>query len=237
MLADLIHHVRADLTLSQLSRVVHTYSANIHDPTLAPSIQTMCSKLLLNLIDPISSKEPVEAGKVLMRILAAFVSKMEGMAEVRDEWVKWSRPREPINIALAGLAARDKRENDKAEAAEKELEGGKIVEMDTVEGGDAEMTDGAEAKPTEKVEVKEKPVEVETEKEPSELDEVDIERAKPMRRAVVMVEPGPDPVKGTLLLDTGATLMLCRRSLPVPQPAVRIQDDRDQPRPSQRDLA
>ena len=201
MLADLIHHVRADLTLSQLARVVHTYSANIHDPTLAPSIQTMCSKLLLNLIDPISNKEPVEAGKVLMRILSAFVSKMEGMAEVRDEWVKWSRPREPINIALAALAARDKREKEKAEALEKDKTSEKIAEipMEGVETGEDSIM--LEADPTTKAEAtdaKEKVV-LEAEKEPLELDEVDIERAKPMRRAVVMVEPGPDPVKGTSL--------------------------------------
>mgnify|MGYP001577851113 FL=1 len=53
MLADLIHHVRAELTLAQLARIVHVYSANVHDPTLGAAIQTMCSKLLLNLIDPI----------------------------------------------------------------------------------------------------------------------------------------------------------------------------------------
>jgi hypothetical protein len=32
------------LTLPQLSRVVHTYCANVHDPTLASAIQTMCSR-------------------------------------------------------------------------------------------------------------------------------------------------------------------------------------------------
>ena len=199
MLADLIHHVRADLTLSQLARVVHTYSANIHDPTLAPSIQTMCSKLLLNLIDPISNKEPVEAGKVLMRILSAFVSKMEGMAEVRDEWVKWSRPREPIAIALAALAARDKREKEKAEASVQDKTSEKIIEipMEGLEAGeDSMMIEGAVDAKVEATDVKIEKV-VEVEKEPLELDEVDIERAKPMRRAVVMVEPGPDPVKGT----------------------------------------
>ena len=230
MLADLIHHVRADLTLSQLARVVHTYSANIHDPTLAPSIQTMCSKLLLNLIDPISNKEPVEAGKVLMRILSAFVSKMEGMAEVRDEWSKWSRPREPINIALAALAARDKREKEKAEALEKEkTSDDKIIEipMDDVEAGeDSVMLDGAPKLET--ADTKEEKV-VEVEKEPLELDEVDIERAKPMRRAVVMVEPGPDPVKGTPFVPVGLMIADADRrcSLPLSKFVVRIQDDRE----------
>jgi hypothetical protein len=53
MLADLLHHVRAELDSNQLRRTIAIYSANLHDESLAPSIQTMCAKLLLNLIDRI----------------------------------------------------------------------------------------------------------------------------------------------------------------------------------------
>src|ERR1044072_8675550 len=51
MLADLVHHVRNKLTPAQLSKTVYMYSRNLHDPTLAAGIQTMCSKLLLNLTE------------------------------------------------------------------------------------------------------------------------------------------------------------------------------------------
>jgi transformation/transcription domain-associated protein len=51
MLADLVHHVRTKLALPQLSRTVYMYSRNLHDNTLACSIQTMCAKLLLNLVE------------------------------------------------------------------------------------------------------------------------------------------------------------------------------------------
>lgn len=53
MLADLLHHVRAELDSNQLRRTIAIYSDNLHDESLAPSIQTMCAKLLLNLIDRI----------------------------------------------------------------------------------------------------------------------------------------------------------------------------------------
>jgi hypothetical protein len=53
MLADLLHHVRADLDSAQLRRTIAIYSANLHDETLQASIQTMCAKLLLNLVDRI----------------------------------------------------------------------------------------------------------------------------------------------------------------------------------------
>jgi transformation/transcription domain-associated protein len=178
MLADLIHHVRADLTVEQLARIVHTYSANIHDPTLAAAIQTMCSKLLLNLIDPISSKDPNQAVKILQRIQVAFVSKMEAMAEVRDEWGKWAKVREPLPVVMAEI---EKRERDRKEKEKERI----------ATGGEDGME--IDAKEVAVVEAKEDtPL--------PELDDVDIERAKPMRKAMVMVDPGPDPVKGALLV-------------------------------------
>lgn len=208
MLADLIHHVRADLTLAQLSRIVHVYSANVHDPTLGAAIQTMCSKLLLNLIDPISSKEPVvEAGKVLERVLVAFVSKMEGMAEVRDEWAKWAKPREPLPAimnVIAKRAAAEKRDKGRSKG-----KGGKAkeIEMAMVAEGDEDVhMDEGETPKADVATPKDHPppppakdVGVEGEdavEEPIILDDVDIERAKPIQKTTVMVEPGPDPVKG-----------------------------------------
>jgi transformation/transcription domain-associated protein len=51
MLADLIHHVRQELTAEQVTKTIVIYTKNLNDASLAPSIQTMCAKLLLNLID------------------------------------------------------------------------------------------------------------------------------------------------------------------------------------------
>ncbi|CAO3646013.1 unnamed protein product [Mucor fragilis] len=75
MLADLVHHIRSELTPSQLYRTVYIYSRNLHDATLAPSIQTMCGKLLLNLIDCIIKIPNKKEGRdLLMRILDAFAN-------------------------------------------------------------------------------------------------------------------------------------------------------------------
>ncbi|GAA5937574.1 hypothetical protein JCM10213_008398 [Rhodosporidiobolus nylandii] len=239
MLADLIHHCRADLTLPQLSRVVHTYCANVHDPTLASAIQTMCSKLLLNLIDPIASKEPHEAVKILQRILLAFVSRMEAMAEVRDEWPKWSKGREALSSAIEKVR---KREAERAEWEKKKGEKENGMEVDAVDAsgeakekgkakeepaaaedadGDEKMdvdgvTKDGEAKPSDDAadgepkkedaaEDKEGGAKKEKKDEDAEpplleLDDVDIERAKPVRKSVVMVDPGPDPVKDARFL-------------------------------------
>ncbi|KAG2237337.1 hypothetical protein INT48_009070 [Thamnidium elegans] len=89
MLADLIHHIRAELSAAQLSRTIYIYSRNLHDATLAPSIQTMCGKLLLNLIDCIMKiNDKSEGRELLMRILDAFASKFEALNTQFDACVK-----------------------------------------------------------------------------------------------------------------------------------------------------
>ncbi|CAI2169805.1 6786_t:CDS:10 [Funneliformis geosporum] len=79
MLADLVHHVRNKLTPMQLSKTVYMYSRNLHDPTLAAGIQTMCSKLLLNLTECIVNipkrDDKNEARELLIKILDTFATK------------------------------------------------------------------------------------------------------------------------------------------------------------------
>ncbi|KAI8979847.1 hypothetical protein BDF20DRAFT_535994 [Mycotypha africana] len=80
MLADLVHHIRSELTPAQLRRTVRIYTRNLHDHTLASSIQTMCGKLLLNLIDCIIKIPNKKEGRdLLMRILDAFASKFASL--------------------------------------------------------------------------------------------------------------------------------------------------------------
>lgn len=80
LLAELIHHVRMELSLNQLSRIIYLFSRNMHDSSLPLSVQTTCARLMLNLVEPIFSRgvDPTskEEGRALLgRILDAFVSK------------------------------------------------------------------------------------------------------------------------------------------------------------------
>lgn len=85
MLADLVHHVRQELSPAQLVRVVHIHSQILHDPTLAPSIQTMCVKLLLNLVETILTKHPEGATQTLASILDVFVEKLSSLHRLRSD--------------------------------------------------------------------------------------------------------------------------------------------------------
>ncbi|KAL7102214.1 hypothetical protein ACP275_08G105000 [Erythranthe tilingii] len=83
LLAEIVHHVRGDLSLSQLSRIIYLFSSNMHDATLSLSIHTTCARLMLNLVEPIFEKgvdqASMDEARILLvslgRILDAFVGK------------------------------------------------------------------------------------------------------------------------------------------------------------------
>ncbi|XP_070565955.1 transformation/transcription domain-associated protein-like isoform X2 [Ptychodera flava] len=83
-LADLVHHVRQQLPLNDLSLAVHLFSKNVHDESLPCSIQTMSCKLLLNLVECIRQKSDQDKGngrEILMRMLEVFVLKFHTIAK------------------------------------------------------------------------------------------------------------------------------------------------------------
>ncbi|XP_075091326.1 uncharacterized protein LOC107801589 isoform X2 [Nicotiana tabacum] len=80
LLAEIVHHVRGDLSLSQLSRIIYLFSSNMHDASLSLSIHTTCARLMLNLVEPIFEKgvdqHSMDEARILLgRILDAFVGK------------------------------------------------------------------------------------------------------------------------------------------------------------------
>lgn len=83
MLADLIHHVRAEIKLPTVLKIIGTYSGVLHDATLPIGVQTMSAKLLVNLIDSMLMDDfgsYNERRSCLMRILMAFVEKFEWLS-------------------------------------------------------------------------------------------------------------------------------------------------------------
>ncbi|KAI8907173.1 hypothetical protein EDD86DRAFT_232632 [Gorgonomyces haynaldii] len=83
VLVDLIHHVRAELSLQQISRIIYIYSKNLHDPRFPPQVQTMCCKLLLSMVENIvkqPSKDDVR--HLLMRTLDAFSQRLGSLKDV-----------------------------------------------------------------------------------------------------------------------------------------------------------
>ena len=87
-LADLVHHVRQSLPLSDLARAVTLFSKNVHDESLPTSIQTMSCKLLLNLVECIKARSEKENSipmgrELLMRMNEVFVLKFKTVAKMQ----------------------------------------------------------------------------------------------------------------------------------------------------------
>lgn len=77
-MADLIHHVRNELSISQIWKTVRVYCRNMHDNTLATSFQVMSAKLLLNFMERIIGLPDKQEGRQIMTvILKAFVDRFE----------------------------------------------------------------------------------------------------------------------------------------------------------------
>ncbi|KAF6164802.1 hypothetical protein GIB67_015980 [Kingdonia uniflora] len=116
LLAEIVHHVRGDLSLSQLSRIIYLFSSNMHDASLPLGIHTTCARLMLNLVEPIFEKgidQPAmdEARILLGRILDAFVGKfgtfkrtipqlLEEASEGRDRSALRSKLELPVQAVL-----------------------------------------------------------------------------------------------------------------------------------------
>ncbi|XP_070782632.1 transformation/transcription domain-associated protein isoform X1 [Enoplosus armatus] len=112
-LADLVHHVRQNLPLTDLSLAVQLFAKNIDDESLPSNIQTMSCKLLLNLVDCIRSKSEQENGNgrdILMRMLEVFVLKFHTIARYQLVSIfKKCKPQSEMGVvdpgALPGVPA------------------------------------------------------------------------------------------------------------------------------------
>ena len=81
-LAELVHHMRAELTLPQIRKTVHVFSTNMQDERLPLSVQMTCARLMHHLVESIFRRRAEttpgsadEARALLVKILDATVTK------------------------------------------------------------------------------------------------------------------------------------------------------------------
>jgi transformation/transcription domain-associated protein len=120
MLADLVHHVRQQLSFEQLSHITHLYSRNLHDLTLPYSIQTMSVKLILNLLECISRANPnvgeANSRVLLTKILDTFASKFASFKKEVPKFIE--EVKEKVEKEAAKNASTSAAEKEKEKAAE-----------------------------------------------------------------------------------------------------------------------
>ena len=137
VVADLIHHVRNELPLTQLARVVYVFSCNLNDSTFTPAIQTMCAKLLNTVIESIYSKgDAQEANRLMQSMFFSSLDKLIAMTQTYDRL-------KALNEKGKGKAKEivdDKEDKDEGEKDESDDK----AEQD----GDVDMEDAEDEKET-----------------------------------------------------------------------------------------
>lgn len=106
-LADLVHHVRSELSLLQVSRVIYIFSRVIHDPSQPVTIQTTSARLLLNLVDHIFHNKDSndQIGRdLLVRILDTLVRKFGTLLKFMLPALKESAQRKRLEQAIDELS-------------------------------------------------------------------------------------------------------------------------------------
>ena len=85
-IADLVHHLRNDLSIPQLIRIIHVYSCLVQNPHVTLNVQTICAKMMFNMVDAILAKQtPENAVGILEALVFTCVNKMEALVIIHDE--------------------------------------------------------------------------------------------------------------------------------------------------------
>ncbi|KAK6104161.1 FAT domain family protein [Brugia pahangi] len=84
MLADLVHHVRGHLSYSLLCCSVYAFTKSMFDPAIQPTVQSMCIKLMMNLIESFVVTEKNHPDQpcrdILFCLLENYVRKLKWLA-------------------------------------------------------------------------------------------------------------------------------------------------------------
>ncbi|KAG6816156.1 hypothetical protein H0H87_008290 [Tephrocybe sp. NHM501043] len=85
-IADLVHHIRNELSPQQLARSVHVFSKIIHNPALGNNLHTMAAKMLFGLTEPIIAKgDDKESARLVGSMFETCLERLEALALVQDE--------------------------------------------------------------------------------------------------------------------------------------------------------
>lgn len=85
-IADLVHHIRNELTPQQLARSVHVFSKIIHNPALGNNLHTMSAKMLFGLTEAIVAKgDEKEAARLVSSMFETCLERLEALALIHDE--------------------------------------------------------------------------------------------------------------------------------------------------------
>ncbi|KAI0028299.1 FAT-domain-containing protein [Vararia minispora EC-137] len=90
-LADLIHHIRGDLSMQHVSPAIKVFSRLFHNPSLSCNVQVVVGKMLFGLVDTVVQKEnATDVAKILTLLVEISVDRLESVTSVLPELIERS---------------------------------------------------------------------------------------------------------------------------------------------------
>ena len=134
-LAELVHHMKAELTLPQIRRAIYIFSRNMQDNTLPLSTHMTCARLMHHLVESIfrmraNSTQSEEVRAFLVRILYATVAKFRTLRASIPALVETANDLEKAIKAKAAKVNREEKPSEPKSAV--------VTEKSDVEMKDAE---------------------------------------------------------------------------------------------------
>ncbi|KAI0638186.1 atypical/PIKK/TRRAP protein kinase [Trametes polyzona] len=84
--ADLLHHLRAELSPANLNRIFTVYVQHLHNPFLSTHMHVMSAKVILHLVEIEVVKDThANAARILGMLLEACVDKVDSLVSVQGE--------------------------------------------------------------------------------------------------------------------------------------------------------
>ncbi|KAH7879876.1 uncharacterized protein C8R40DRAFT_1034987 [Lentinula edodes] len=85
-IADLFHHLKPELSSSQLTKIVHMYSRLLHYPALGNNLHTLFAKVLIGLSDAIVNKEtPQNAAFLITLTFNTCLDRLDALTVIHEE--------------------------------------------------------------------------------------------------------------------------------------------------------
>ncbi|KAF8640045.1 hypothetical protein AX17_001287 [Amanita inopinata Kibby_2008] len=107
--ADMVHHLKTELTVDQITRIVQMYSRMLHNPALGNNMHILFAKMIFGLADVVVNKDtPQGTARLVSAIFRTCLERLEALSIVQDEVIASSERQKKHEAAVPGITLVEK---------------------------------------------------------------------------------------------------------------------------------
>lgn len=73
IIIDYLSQIRENMSVMQVTRIVHLFSASVHDPSLTIPVQIMCTRCILSMVERIIQLQSVSLAIIIIIIITCMI--------------------------------------------------------------------------------------------------------------------------------------------------------------------